>query len=41
MLNVQIRKLNEYQAESAFMTDNAADFSKNSSGDKAAKRFPR
>ncbi len=39
MLGVQRRKLNKYQAESAYMTDNAADFPKDSPGDKTAKRF--
>jgi hypothetical protein len=39
MLNVQRRKLNKYQAETAYMTDNAADFPKNSPGDKTVQRF--
>ncbi len=39
MLDVQRRKLNKYQAEKAYMTDNAADFPKDSPGDKTAKRF--
>lgn len=36
MNGVQQRKLNKYQAESAFMTENAADFPKGSPGEKAA-----
>ncbi len=39
MLKTQILKLDKYQRESAFMLDNAADFPKNSAGDKAAKAF--
>ncbi len=37
MLNVQIRRLDKYQREIAYMTDNAADFPRDSPGDKAVK----
>lgn len=39
MLASQQRKLNKYQAESAFMTDNAADFPLNSPGNRTAREF--
>ncbi|HVE56554.1 MAG TPA: hypothetical protein VNB22_06975 [Pyrinomonadaceae bacterium] len=39
MKGVQIRKLNKYQAESAFMTDNVTDFPRESPGEKTVKRF--
>ena len=39
MLKTQIFKFDKYGRESAFMTDSAADFPKNSPGDKTAKRF--
>jgi hypothetical protein len=39
MNNVQIRKLNKYRSEQAYMTDNAADFPRDSPGDKTAKRL--
>lgn len=37
MNNLQQRKLNKYQAELAFMSDNSADFPKDSVGDKTTK----
>jgi hypothetical protein len=37
MTNYQIRKSNEYTAEVVFISDNAADFPKDSKGDKAVK----
>ncbi len=39
MIGIQKRKLDKYEREAAFMTDNAADFPKNSPGDVTAKRF--
>lgn len=39
MTGLQIRKSNKYQAETAFMTDNAADFPRDSPGDKTARRL--
>ena len=39
MLASQIRKSDKYERESVFMTDNAADFPKNSPGDLTAKKF--
>ncbi len=39
MIGIQIRKTDKYQRESAFMSDSAADFVKNTPGDKTAKRF--
>src|SRR5437868_5004293 len=39
MNKLQIRKLNKYRSERAYMTDNAADFPKNSPGDKTAVRL--
>lgn len=39
MRNLQIRKTDKYQAETAFMQDSAGDFPKDSPGDKAAKRL--
>jgi hypothetical protein len=37
MNNLQLRKLNKYQAELAFMSDNSADFPLDSVGDKTTK----